>query len=280
MARMSFDESVALHRRIAENDMLKQEKYKIMESRDMVVVKSNSLIQKSRFSLSLQEQRIILYIISKIKPEDKKLHEYQISIKDFCNICGIDTNENKVMYQYIRKVVKDLADKSLWIETENGTDNLIRWISKAKIERNKGIIQIKLDEDLMPYLLELKRKYTSYPLLNIIAMKSKYSIRLYELLKSYSNLQTKRFKIDELKKRLDAEKYKDFYKFKVKVLFPALDDIKNYADIKAEPIFIKTKNKYTEIVFVIRDIEDLSERFTKWENIGKEIKDDGYKKLY
>ena len=33
-----------------------------------VVVKSNDLITKSRFSLSLQQQRIILFMISKINP--------------------------------------------------------------------------------------------------------------------------------------------------------------------------------------------------------------------
>ncbi len=43
---------------------------KMMELRNYKVVKSNDLIQKSRFNLSLQEQKIILYLISKVKPED------------------------------------------------------------------------------------------------------------------------------------------------------------------------------------------------------------------
>ena len=49
---------------------------KISEERNMFVVKSNDLIEKTRYRLSLEEQRILLYIISKIKPEDEKQLSY------------------------------------------------------------------------------------------------------------------------------------------------------------------------------------------------------------
>ena len=43
------------------------------------VNKSNDLIQRSRFNLSLQEQKIILYLISQITPYDHdfKLYEFK-----------------------------------------------------------------------------------------------------------------------------------------------------------------------------------------------------------
>ena len=42
------------------------------KERDYYVVKANQLITKSRYSLSLQQQKILLYFISQIKPEDNK----------------------------------------------------------------------------------------------------------------------------------------------------------------------------------------------------------------
>ena len=58
--------------------------------KDQKVVKSNDLIQKSRFDLSLQEQKIVLYLISQITPYDEEFKLYEFSIPDFCKICGID----------------------------------------------------------------------------------------------------------------------------------------------------------------------------------------------
>ena len=47
--------------------MTEQEK---IDQQYALVVKSNELIRKNRFSLSLTEQRIVLYLISKIKPNE------------------------------------------------------------------------------------------------------------------------------------------------------------------------------------------------------------------
>ena len=222
-----------------------------MKNEKLLVVKANSLIQKSRYKLSLQEQKIILYLISKIMPNDTELKEYKFSIIEFCELCGIDYQQNKQTHAYIKQVIKNLADKSEWIELDE-VETLIRWIAKARITKRSGIITIKLDEDLIPYLLELKKNYTKYQLQNIIPMKSKYGIRLYELLKSYLNLGKVRFSIEELKIRLDSTNYTNLKDFKRRVLEPALKDIEVYSDLTVEPVFIKVKNKCVAIEFILR----------------------------
>ena len=55
----------------------------IVSMRMNTVVKANDLIQKSRFSLTLQQQKIILYLISKIMPTDENFQLYEFSIPDF-----------------------------------------------------------------------------------------------------------------------------------------------------------------------------------------------------
>ena len=57
----------------------------ISEIRNQRVIKSNDLIQKSRFHLSLQEQKIILYLISKVKPNDNNFLLAEFDTTEFCN---------------------------------------------------------------------------------------------------------------------------------------------------------------------------------------------------
>ena len=56
MPKLTHEEKTALYERIAKRDERKNDG--IEESRSMIVVKSNALIQQTRYELSLQEQRI------------------------------------------------------------------------------------------------------------------------------------------------------------------------------------------------------------------------------
>ena len=111
-----------------------------------LVVKSNDLIRKNRFSLSLTEQRIVLYLISKIKPQDTVLLEYDFNIKDFCEVCGIDYLNNLTQ---LKEIVKQLRDKSIWITLPDGGETTVSWIEKPTVYRNSGTMKIKLDKDMI-----------------------------------------------------------------------------------------------------------------------------------
>ena len=200
------------------------EKYLVVK--DQSVFKSNDLIQQSRFNLSLQEQKIILYLISQITPYDEDFKLYEFSITDFCRICGI--NAAGANYQELKDSIKSICDKSLWVRIED-QETLLRWIEKPYINRKSGTIKIRLDEDMKPFLLNLKKNYTSYELIFTLKMKSKYSIRLYEVVCSihYHDLETYRqfFTLDEMKRMLGAENYKTWQAFKERALMPAVADI-------------------------------------------------------
>jgi Initiator Replication protein. len=126
----------------------------IQNYRNYRVTKANSLIQKTRFSLTLQEQKILLYLITKIQPRDTEFTEYTFSIKEFCEICGID---NVGMYTSLKDTLKKLADRSFWaVIDDNGTESLLRWITTVRTNPRSGTVKIKLHEDMRPFLLNLK----------------------------------------------------------------------------------------------------------------------------
>lgn len=239
--------------------------------REYKVVKANDFIQKTRYNLSTQEQKIILYLITKIKPEDSEFQLYEFKIKEFCTICGIDDNNGK-NYANLKNTIKKLADKSFWITIdEKGTETLFRWIDRPYINVKSGTIKIKLDELMKPYLLQLQTRFTEFSLYYTLAMKSQYSIRLYELLRSFENLGGWTFTIDELKKRLYAETYDRYPDFKRKVIDIAMREINNFSDISVTYELEKQGRKYHRIRFIVKLKKDLKDRLETWEKIDKII---------
>lgn len=238
--------------------------------REYKVVKHNKIIQQSRYSLSTQEQKIILYLITKIKPDDTELNLYEFKIKDFCEVCGIDETSGK-NYWDLKKAIKGLADKSIWVTLENGMETLVRWIERPYIDRKSGTIKIKLDELMRPYLLQLKEHFTAYNLYFTLAMKSKYSIRLYEILKSYENISTITFGLEELKNTLFAKKYEVYKDFRVKVLDMAVKEINDFGDITVAYTIGKDGKKVDKIIFKIKPKKDIKDRLETFKKIEKRI---------
>lgn len=218
---------------------------KYLALRDQIVVKSNQLIQQSRFKLNLQQQKIILYLVSQIDYSDDDFKLYTFGIRDFCRICGID-NAGGTQYSRLRDGLQQLSDKSLIIHVDPDTETNARWIEKFYLNKRTGTVQIRLDKDLKPYLLHLRENFTKYELVYTLRMRHKASPRLYEILKSYhyNDLKpyTKEFSFDELRNLLDAHKqtYNKFKYFNSFVLAPAIDEINTQTDLFVEATPLKT----------------------------------------
>lgn len=215
------------------------EKIELLKARNYLVCKSNDIVQKSRYDFSLAEQRTIAFICSKIKPigvldrvkETPFQLEYEFNILDYVRTCGLQ--DNGKLYEEVKATLKNLSDKSMWIQQDDGSEVLVRWLAKVRTNKRSGIAKIKIDEDLAPYLFDLQTKFMSYGLKNILNMKSQYSIRLYELLKSYHDMkvgqtdhrewQEKAYKPRKISWTVDLED------FKKKLM---VDTIKSYANFK------------------------------------------------
>lgn len=204
-----------------------------VDLRHKLVVKANDLIQKSRFNMTLQQQKMVLFLISQVTPFDEDFKVYEFSTQEFCSVCGIDTTSGK-HYKAIKQCIKDIADVSVWVKTNTGEETLLRWIEKPYINSQTGRIKVRLDEDMKPFLLQLKENFTKYELIYTLCFKSKYTIRLYELIKSlhFNDLEEYRrtFTVDELRIALGGETYKEYRDFKRRVLDVAVKEINEYSD--------------------------------------------------
>ena len=238
------------------------------DSRNQLVVKSNTLIQRARFNLTMQEQRILMFLISRIKPGDSGLDTYFFSLKEFCHVCGIELEGD--IYGYIKDTLKRLSDKSIWINAEWDYEgkhytgqSLVRWINSIKASETSSAVWIKFHDEMLPYLFQLRESFTQYQLRNILAMNSTYAAALYELLKSYEYLQRPiDFALDELRFMLGADAVKSYDRysdFRRKVLDIAVREINIYSDLSVTYKPIKNGRKVARIIFAFQKKTDTHE---------------------
>ena len=186
-----------------ENDLQTEKKDNLIvtfeeRGNQTIVRKSNDLVQLTRNNLTLSQQRLMLHIFSMIKPEDTELPSYELSVYDFIKLSGMNPHSG-ALYKQVRRNIEELANAPVqWIKNSGTTTvETFRWINKVRIDEKKARMTITLDPVLKPHLVQLKTLYTTMDITYTMNMRSTYSIRIYELCKSYQNLY--------LKKKSDGE---------------------------------------------------------------------------
>lgn len=187
-----------------------------------LVVQSNRLIE-AKYRLSIEEQKIIKILISRIKKEDKDFQDYEFHVKDLAELLGM-TYDNP--YVVLRKITKNLITKPLEFEHPETSEILqAAWLSSARYRTGEGIVSLRFDPLLKPLLLELKSYFTKYELGNILQFRGQYSIRFFEFRKSFTGRKKHEviFTLKNLWDMLGLQKdeYKIFRDFKNRVLEPA-----------------------------------------------------------
>ena len=213
-----------------------------------LVVKHNSLIE-ARCRLSVQEQRLIAIMVSDISPDDADFKTYTYKVKDFVDWIKV---EGKDYYKELKKITARLLTRLVTIK-EGGKKIQTSWLSSATYRKKEGIIELRFDPVLKPYLLQLKECFTKYALKNVLELKSKYAFRLYELLKQYQPIGTRRFSLKELRELLGIEEgeLSRWIHFKERVLEISKREINAKTDLKIDYKTEKTGRKITHIVFFV-----------------------------
>ncbi len=218
--------------------------------KNYLVTKSNYFIMNSSYDLSLEEQKLILTLASMVQPEDEEFKPYIFKISEFMELLGV---ENQAKYTEIPKITKELMKKVFEIEEGN---RIIQsaWLSGTIYEKGTGYVTLKFNPDLKPYMLKLNSMFTQYKLANILSMKSKYSPRIYEILKcnEFKKQGYIEIKVEDLRKLLKAESiYPRYNDFKRKIIEQTQRELKKLSDISFDFEEIKTGRKVTSLKFYI-----------------------------
>ena len=229
-----------------------------------IVRKSNDLIQNAMSTLTLSQQKLMLHIFAMIKPSDTELPRYEMSIYEFLKLCGVDPH-NGSMYAQVRNNIDAIANaKVQWIRLA-GTQKItmFRWLSGATIDEGTGTIVLTLDQALKPHLIQLKEFYTTMNITYTLPMKSQYSLKIYELCKSYQNLYlTKKQKgeplvwnIETLKKQVDCNAT-NWAHVRRTVLDKAKSEINGHTDIYFDyEVYEKDRQRVIAVAVTIEPVD-------------------------
>lgn len=224
----------------------------INHQRHMYVVKSNKMVRDFKFELSAREWKMMNFFISEIKPGDDGKAEYTYSIRKFCAVCGIRYREN---FSSVKETVKALRDKSLWIQAPDGRETLVSWIEKVSIFPNTDKITVRFDQDVTPYLVNLREQgnFTQYELFAVLGFKCKFSFRFYELFKSWESYGYWLVEIQQLKNILLIKKnYPKFSDFRRYVLDLAIDEINTHTELNVDYSTVLSGRKIDSLAFTIK----------------------------
>ena len=241
-----------------------------------LIVKHNKLIE-ANFKLTLQEQKIIFILVSKIKKDEGNFKKYTFSVKELAEILGLNPN---AYYSELKEITANLISRVLKIKENKGFLQ-VSWLSSAMYLEDLGLVELSFSEDLKPYLLQLGEHFTKLELKQLINLNSFYAIRVYELLKQYEKLKERIIQIDELKNILEISTgYELYSNLKIKVLEIAKREINQKTDLSIDYEEIKTVRKVTAIKFLINKKQETKQiEFKNFETEETNFKNNYLEKL-
>lgn len=245
----------------------------INERNKLTVVKSNKLIEAT-YSLSLVEQRVVLFCISHLDAQKSLENDsgFIITPNDYNAIFNTQGSTKNTVEQ-LRNLTKSLYERNIrYIEGNKVVD--LRWVQKVVCNQADGSIELFFTKDILKYLTEIKGYFTKYKLMAISEFKSLYSVRLYELFCQWKKFGAKEFSIEYLREILEVkDKYKSMKDFKRSVIEAALRDINTYSGMSVKIVSQrKTQRRITHFTFVFTE-ESQGLQNIKKERINNDIID-------
>jgi len=222
-----------------------------------IVKKDNELIRSKLNISNVYASRILASLIALINMEDTAFQEsYSISARN----CLPDTGGKS--YKAIKNICKELAKAVAEIELPNpkatcADDALDVFFYPffSKVVYSKGVITASFNTAMKPLLLDLRKSFTRYSLMEYLMLPSFYSQRIFEILKSWSGLPEATLSLQKLHHVLDTPPSfrADFRAFRIRVLEQAYKDIHEHTDLKFEWLPIKSGRSVESIKFIFSE---------------------------
>lgn len=204
----------------SKQQLIIEEQKKLFKNRK--VVQLNKFIKGDVSAFSVNDLKIFKLIISKVDSKESLFKDfYEITTDE---IKALNINE-KHLYNETRKTLKRLAN--IYITFDEGDSirevGLIR--NDFKFEKYTKKILINFNDDMGEYLINLKKNFFMYDLIDIVNFKFKHTIKFYEYIKSQS-LNVIKLKIETIKEILDlSNKYSRYTNFRTDVLEVIIEEI-------------------------------------------------------
>lgn len=232
-------------------------------------VRSNEIIQNSRYLLSAWAENILTYIIARIDIFAENFTEIEFYLQDFFRDCGIKS-DGSYNYKTFKEGLVMLQSNVITINVINKRGNqaerLVHWLRDAETEVGTGRVTVLVHEDMAPYLLNQKKNFTTIENIYFLRLGKVHDKRLYLYCKSrqFKKLESYQFTIPitKLKQAMGegtlsekgvfiVDTSNDWGKFRERRLDPAIQRINENTDIDISYIPIKSGRKVVEVEITV-----------------------------
>lgn len=216
-----------------------------------VIKVSNLLCRANLKTENVYEWRILAAIISQIQQGENEFKEIDVP---FSKCMGTKVHGGRD-YSDLKTAFYNIISRTITIEENNGKERIIPLFEHGQLLENKNgdktIIRGKLHNQLMPYLLNLKKDYVEYPLDEFLSLSSVYSQKIYNLLKSLGDCSAKKERVEKLHNILGITESarNNFAEFKRRTLEPAKEEINKVTSLKFEYEIEKEGRKVSIVTF-------------------------------
>ncbi len=220
-------------------------------SKDLEIRQHNALTN-ARYDYTELQLDLLFFTVSRLR-KDQKTVTYELPIKELSALTG-----KQYHLPYLRQATADMGSRVFELETPERIKQL--WMfQRVEYLKGQGIIEIKLTEDILPYLFDLKDNFTSYSLAAALRLHSKYAKRIYQICSQWKDLgETKKYDIQDFKKMLGLlddkgnEKMKQIKDFRESVLDIAVKQISEHTELHISYKLEKRVRTYKNIVFTVK----------------------------
>ena len=188
------------------------------------------MLSTARYDFSVYEKRIIYRLVemaqSELQGQDfigTRIKTNSAGDKDIeMPVRYILANEEDKNYAVARKAFKSLANRTIE-QTQGNVWYLDHMLERVRVDANTGMARFRVSPNVWNIILDFTKGYRKYELKTTMQFKSVYSMRMYELMSG--QVTPISYGLDELKKMLCVEKYKNTPDFERKVLDTAKKEL-------------------------------------------------------
>lgn len=200
-----------------------------------IVTKSNHLVEAT-YTLSLAEQRLLLLALARVDSREALAvgKPHTITLVDVVETYGVSRPQ---AYELLCHVAQRLYARSVMINgpfqhRPNVAVIETRWVASIHYHDGQGALSLVFAPDILPFLSQLRERFTSYHLECVARMTSSYAIRLYELLVQWRGLGERTVELNWLRQHFElTERHRNIRELKRWVLQPAIDQINTHSDL-------------------------------------------------
>lgn len=202
---------------------------------DLTISKANTFVEAS-YQMTLDEMRVLSLTLGVFDPLNPK-RGFEFTVAEFCEHFP-DVNPD-IAYVQVQNAIRKISSRWMTLQNDAKVLHEVAFVTDRIYFKKEGRFYIEFHEKLLPYIANLKNKYTKYELVNIGAFTSIHTIRLYELCSQYRAVGEREIALEELKNWLQiSNKYELYSNFRKWVLEPSVEEINAKSDllVSAEPI--------------------------------------------